>query len=214
MTRAAAALCAVLQELSPGLPFELIDRYECWATDYQGRPVALLASTEDPDRTGDLHPRRWQATRLVDHDFVSASLQAQGIPPHGDLGPREHAERLERQVRRLGQHKAWFRRTADDRGERLTPTAGAAEVRVALPPLGLTRDWDLDIERALAEDYIAWLAPRLLLLQHLDDDTRARLEVLACRQAVEVAAAYRLLPRIVDRERIDAARVEARLRQA
>ena len=214
MTRAAQRLCDTLATLTTDLPFALIDDYECWSTDYHGHPVALLATTERADLMQDLRIGRWQATRVADHGFVSTALIAHDIPAHGPLGPREHAERLERQVRQLGQHKAWFRRRDDGSGERLSTAAGPAENLVPLPALGLVLDWQHDLERALVEDYVAWLAPRLLLLQHIDDATRTRLEHLACQDAVELAARFRLLPRIVDTARLEAARVEARLRRA
>lgn len=214
MTRAAEALGEQLRLLESKLPFTLIDDYECWSTDYNGQPVALLATTEEQRLMRDMQVSRWQATRLSDHGFVAPSLLQQGVAAHGALGPREHAERLERQVRQAGQHKAWFHRRADGSGERLSPGAAHIASIVALPVLGLRLDWAQDCERELVDDYVAWQAPRLLMLQHIDDALRARLEPLACRQAVELAAGHRLLPQVIDPARIEAARVEARLRRA
>jgi hypothetical protein len=193
----------------------LIDRYEYWATDFRGEPVALLATTENPARMADMRPGCWQAEHLSDHGFVSDTLLARGIPANGDLGPRQHAEQLERQVRQLGQHKTWFRRHDDGSGERVRPTHEPARDRIkSLPPLGLTTDWKNPDERALIDDYLAWQAPRLLTLQDINDTQRAWLEQHACRQAVELAAIFRLIPRILDHDRIEAARVEAALRHA
>ena len=115
----------------------------------------------------------------------------------------------------MGQHKTWFQRLPDGRSQRLAPDgrAGAAgEIR--FPPLGLKTDWTDDLARSLARDYLDWQAPRLLMLPGLDDDERRRLEQAACRRPVELAAVYRLLPRIIDRRAVEAARVEARLRRA
>ena len=215
MTAAADRLAAALQALLEALPFELIDRYECWSTDYQGNPVALLATTEDPAVMADMRPGRWQAARLAEHGFVSPSLIARGIPTRGELGPRQHAEQLERQVRQLGQQKTWFHRLADGGAERLgppddRPVPGAQ----GFPSLGLRTDWDDEQERELINDYLAWRSPQLLMLQDIDDVQRSWLEPLACRQAVELAAGYRLIPRFLDLDRIEAARVEARLRHA
>jgi hypothetical protein len=88
MTRAAEALSSQLRRLTGQLPFRLSDRYECWSTDYQGNPIALLATTEAPERMLDIRAARWQATRISDHGFVSPSLAARGIPAAGELGPR------------------------------------------------------------------------------------------------------------------------------
>ena len=215
MTAAADALVAALRPLLKSLPFPLIDTYECWATDYQGAPVALLAATEDPKVMQDIHVGRWQATRISDHGFVSGALLARNIPATGELGPRQHAEQLERQVRQLGQHKAWFQRLPDGSGMRLGPAGDdIARPAASFPALGLKTDWKEDTARELALDYLAWRAPRLLLLQGIGDEQRRWLEPHACRQAVELAAVFTLIPRILDHHAIEAARVEARLRKA
>jgi hypothetical protein len=216
MTRAAEALSSQLRRLTGQLPFRLSDRYECWSTDYQGNPIALLATTEAPERMSDIRGPRWQATRISDHGFVSPSLAARGIPAVGELGPRQHAEHLEREVRHSGQKKAWFERSASGVGRRIDPRdPEEAELPAgAFPPLGLKADWKDRQTRELATDYLAWQAPRLLTLQGIDDRQRRWLEPHACRQAVELAAVYRLIPRVIDREIIEAARVEARLRRA
>lgn len=214
MTTAAEQLTTALRPALQRLPFPLIDDYECWATDYQGRPVALLATSEDPERLRDIRVGRWQATRIADHGFVSHALLARNIPASGSLGPRQHAEHLERQVRQLGQHKAWFRRLGDGGGERLPPGEPQTLPADAFPALGLKTDWKDPQARELAEDYLAWQSPHLLMLQHIDDEQRRWLETHACRRALELAAVYRLIPRVLDRARIEAARVEARLRRA
>ena len=163
----------------------------------------------------DMRVGRWQATRLADHGFESPTLCRRGVPTQGDQGPRQHAQRLESQVRQLGQHKAWFRRGPDGKGERLDGSKGPSSMDAAgFPSLGLKTDWKRDAEHDLVRDYLAWQAPRLLMLQNIDDEERRWLERQACRQAVELAAGYRLIPRVIDHDAIEAARVEARLRRA
>lgn len=215
MTAAANGLADMLRGLLELLPFELIDEYECWATDDEGEPIALLATTEDLTLVSETRVEPWHATRLSDHSFVSDALHAAGIPSSGDLGPRQHAAQLERQVRQLGQQKTWFQRLPDGRSRLIAPDgkAGAASER-RFPSLGLKTDWPDELARLLARDYLDWQAPRLLMLPGLDDGERRELEQAACRRAVELAAVYRLLPKIIDRTAIEAARVEARLRRA
>ncbi|MGB5568800.1 MAG: hypothetical protein WBM81_05820, partial [Sedimenticolaceae bacterium] len=70
MSAAADGLGSVLRQLLDRLPFPLIDEFECWATDYRGNPIALLATTEERRSIPDIRPGRWQATRLADHSFV------------------------------------------------------------------------------------------------------------------------------------------------
>lgn len=214
MLAAAGHLTDRLQVLHKSLPFPLIDDHECWATDDDGRPVALLASTEDPRMMCEIRVGRWYATRSADHGFVSASLLACGVPACGELGPRQHAEHLERAVRQRGRHTAWFHRLADGRGERLGPESDGALPADGFPELGLATDWQDAAIGQLAIDYLAWLAPALLMLQHIDDARRDWLEAQACRRPVALAAGYRLIPRVIDRARFDAVRVEARLRNA
>jgi hypothetical protein len=215
MTAAAEAICEVLHDLGGALPFPLIDDYECWSTDYQGEPIALLATCEEPGLIDGLRVGRWHASGLADHGFVSASLSARGVAPRGDMGPRQHAERLERLVRQSGQQRRWFRRLGDRSGIPLKPSGdGQPLAAERFPPLGLKSEWADAQEHELVADYLAWLAPRLLMLQHLTDSERQWLEAAACRQAEELAAGYRLLPCILDRPAIEAARVEARLRRS
>lgn len=214
MSKAADDLTAALRNALDHLPFTLIDNYECWATSYDGRPIALLSTAEHIDIVRDKHVERWSATRVSDHSFTSPSLLADGVATSSDLGPRQHAERLERQVRQVGQHKVWFERQQDAGGVRLLKCGRHDELTADdFPPLGLSTEWSDAAMQSLAYDYLAWQAPRLLLLQHLEDTQRAELEIQACQQAVELNAHYRLLPKIIDRARLDAARVEAKLRR-
>ena len=215
MSATAGTLAGSMAGLLDQLPFKLTDHYEYWSIDLHGEPVALLASTEDPERMRDMRPGRWQAARLADHSFVSASLLAGGMPTTGELGPRQHIEKLERLVRRLGPHKTWFHRRKDGTGEPIGPTGEPTGDRVRrMPPLGIRTDWENPADQALVDDYLAWRSPQLLTLQDIDETLRCRLETLACRRAVELAAVFRLIPRILDQDSIEAARVEATLRRA
>jgi hypothetical protein len=200
MLAAADALVDRLTGVRERLPFPLVDRYECWSIDADGRVVALLAATEARARVRDVRVTDWRAAE------TRADRGA---------GPWPQAASLEAQVRRRGAGCVWYERQADGSGSRI----GSADVPVVLPAgdfpeLGLTREWADDAERSLAEDYFSRLAPRLLLLQRIGRERRAWLEREASRRATELAAVQRLLPEVIDRERVEAARVEARLRQA
>jgi hypothetical protein len=214
MKAAADALVSILETVTERLPFTLIDNYELWSTDDLGQPVALLASTELPDTMRNTRVTGWRATRTPDHGFVADSLVRRGIDVRGDLEPRQHAEYLERKVQQLGRQRTWFRREPDGRGERIGETKSEAILESsAFPSLGLKTDWSDQQTAELARDYLAWSAPHLLLWQHITREERGWLEKEAGRQAVALAAVYRLLPEIVDADRIGAARVEARLRR-
>lgn len=215
MHAAADSLVEGLRSLLDRVPFELIDDYECWATDPDGKPVALLATAEEPALIGQLNSGPWRATGESDQGFISPSLGASGNVTHGSGGPRRHAALLEQQVRLRAQHTARFRRLVDGSGVPMEATGRAAMLDAsAFPPLGLTTEWERAAEQELVQDYLAWQSPKLLMLQSVDDELRRWLEARACKRAEELAAAYRLLPRIIDRDRIEAARVEAKLRNA
>ena len=215
MSKAAAELTDTLQTLADRLPFPLIDRYECWSVDRVGRPVALLATTEDASLIARLRVSGWQATRRADGCFVAPSCTDQDAPAPGRPDNRGCAERLERIIRDKGADKIWFERLGDRQARRVGPTGeplGAATT--ALPPLILDTEPDDPAARRLILEYVDWLAPRLLLLDPLSDDLRGRLEQAACRRAAEIEAVFRLIPRIIDVAALSAARVEARLRRA
>ena len=80
------------------------------------------------------------------------------------------------------------------------------------PELLLQSAWLNRDSTALITDFHLWQAPWLLLLQHLSDDTRARLEYSARQQAELVANHYRLYPKVIDPDMIKASLVEAALR--
>jgi len=80
--------------------------------------------------------------------------------------------------------------------------------------LMLNREWLDNSMITVVEEFLAWQAPWLLLLQDMKDTTRDRLESVACCQARRMAVQRRLYPKIINRERVDAALVEAALRSA
>jgi hypothetical protein len=215
MQAAADDLTPQLETQTGSLPFPLVDDYEYWSLDDDGRPVALLATTETPATIGDIRVRRWLAARIADHGFVAPSLSARHDPAQGADGSRQHAERLESQVRQASRRQAWFRRSADGCGQVLDPADNGAWLeRADFPALGLKTDWADPAAAELVRDWLAWRAPRLLMLQNIDTDTRRWLEQQACRQALELADCHRLYPQVLDPDRVEAARVEARLRRS
>lgn len=209
-------LIAALRGALPQLPFALQDRYEYWLLDAQQQPLALLASTTEARFTGQIRVQHWQATPATDPTFVAPSLEARGIPDRDAQHARPHAAMLEHQVRDAAgaaQKRVWYRRRADGDGAALEPRFAALPA-TAFPPLPLRMQWPDPDQQALMDDYLAWLAPRLLTLDGLGDGLRGELERAACTQAVLLADHYPLYPRVLQRERLDAARVEARLRRA
>ena len=74
--------------------------------------------------------------------------------------------------------------------------------------------WNNLLEQSVIKEYHTYLAPFLLLLPNLSDATREWLKEAACRQPVMLARIHRLVLRVLDRARLNAARVAARLEVA
>jgi hypothetical protein len=215
MSDAANRLVETLSGLTERLPFALADHFECWATDAAGEPLALLATTEDRALIGHLRVGEWQASRFTGQGLATPDREAAEHPTNNASMPRGHAGELERRVRDAGRQTTWFDRSDPDRPVRLDGLGEPlAEAACVFPSMGLKTDWPDRESRRLAADYIDWLAPWLLMLPGLGDDERRHLEHSACRRAVALSTVYPLLPRIMDRDAVEAARVEARLRRA
>jgi len=222
MLEESAALVAALEARLGEVPFPPSDRFELWLLDARSRPLALLATTDDPRRIADLRPQPWQAAPLTEHGFRSPVLDGEPALPGEAQNPRRHAAAVEALIRQAAGPnpvQQWFERDAEGGGQGLAHRVPAALVGRELPAeqfpeLPWRTDWPSDRDAALMADYVAWSAPRLLTLHGLGDQIRAALEVAARRQAEAVDGLYPLYPRILDRGLIDAARVEARLRRA
>lgn len=206
-------LCGILPDCLRQLPFPAGDPYELWLCDRERLPVALLATTQSADYTAKVHPQPWRATALSEHGFVSPHMLRRGVAATDGHNPRVHAARLESLVRAnasMPTGLTWLKRADDGTGDALED----AETWHArdFPRLGLREDWNHAQDSELARDYLDWCAPYLLTLPDLDDDRRAHLERAARARALVVETQYRLYPKILQSDLIEAARIEARLR--
>ncbi len=91
---------------------------------------------------------------------------------------------------------------------------GAGEPAPGCPRLPLRQPDPSPETTAAYGAWLARLAPRLLTLPDLDDALRVRLERVAADRPLELARYWRLYPKVIDPERLNQARVEARLRRA
>lgn len=216
MLAASERMVGTLQAVQERLPFAFADHIERWLLDDTGRPLALLAATVEPRYTEEIHADDWQAIPDMSADFSAPSLTALGMATSDARGNRHHADALERQVLAAAgpaPRRCWYQRQAD--GSAIPLADGFVPLPAdAFPELPLSRYWHQDPEAALLHDYLHWLAPRLLTLDGLSDVTRRELEQAACHQALQMADQHRLYPRVLQRDLLDTARVEARLRRA
>ena len=199
LSRDGEALVEQLRTQLERLPFALADRRELWLLDgQQRRPLALLHALRPGDAPPRPEPRRW-----------SGCLGQRGV-----AGQRRFPdiEALEVQVRaRAGFNlrRAWVtwnpeRSELIDADAGLTPDSG-------FPAFGLREDWPDPEQQARVQRFVDWGAPALLTLPYLSEAQRARLESRLSGQAVSVEYHWRLYPKVLDSNRLTAARVQASL---
>lgn len=224
LTEGRGITAAVEQALTthPPLPFPFADHMELWLLDKaDGLPLALLAS-ELPSRfRPESIDAEWRPFALTYSGFRSSTLTRREQEA-GTAGSR-HRDWLARLVNYAARPypaAQWFHRQPDGGG------VGKAGLRLAagwpgrqlaatdFPPLALRQAWNNPLEQSVINDYHRHLAPLLLLLPGLPDATRDFLEAAACQQPSQMARIHRLLPRVLQPPRVNAALVAARLAEA
>jgi len=184
------------------LPFDLVDRRELWLLDAdQGLPLALLDATRPAGRP----PVQGVSRRWVGCFGSDGVAGQRRFPAIAEL-ERQVRERAGFNLRRL-----WVEW---DEGRRAVHTADGEALPVdSFPPLGLREDWPTPVQRQRAADYFRWTAPSLLTLPWLDDRRRCWLEDSLHHQACSIEYHWRLYPRVLQPERITAARVQTRMQE-
>jgi len=191
------------------LPFKFRDAFELWLLDRDDRPLALIHSVRNDSETDTRPPLDWRAGIAAREHFRSHAL----------AGPDEPAGAyLTRYVNELAAGPAqWFRRSDDGSGLGLHTLKGGEHLKgrvleaEAFPPLFIATHGMDAAHARLVQDYHAWQAPWMLLLDRLDTPTRAALEAAACQQADALEKHCRLYPAVLDRTALQAARVQAAL---
>jgi hypothetical protein len=209
-------LLAALEQ-RPALPFPVADRTELWLLDKEtGRPLALLDAQLPSRPQHGLAELEWLPFALSYRGFRSDALA--GLPDAA--GHRDFVTRQVNDRARPYAAAQWFRRRPDGSGEGLAGYRLAAEwsgralASEAFPELLVGEDWNNQLEKSVIRDYHAWLSPFLLCWPDLTDATRARLEAAAWRRPRWLAQVWRLLPRVLDPDGLNAALVAARLEAA
>lgn len=211
-------LLDIVKARSAEVPFPLQDHYELWLLDNDFElPLVLLASACSRRQMREDVSLQWRAGMSAkDHFHVKAELGRA-------LGSENPAARVGRIVNdAAGQRpKAqWFYRSEKGSGQAIVDIntelrmSGRVLPPEAFPEQLLRSHWPDETEQSLVRAYLDWQAPWLLMLQHLSDATRDRLEQAAGRNAMLLAESHTLFPKIMDQARIVAARVEASLQRA
>ena len=203
-------LIAEIKNNLHNLPFRPQDFYECWLLNREtDLPVTLLATCTDENLISSLPQiKRWHSRSGTETEFTS-------IPTIYPGNPFIILEDKINQCTSTPLRNQWFLRNPDRSGrglhinidldDRLLPSSD-------FPELLLNTNWDDANLSQLTNDYIHWLAPRLLTLHHLSSTTRSMLESLAQHQPIEVFRYYKNYPEIASQELINKTLVEAKLR--
>lgn len=179
------------------LPFAATDHFEYWLLDSEDKaPLALLFSCSQPEQMKKF-PSRASWTALPDAVMPIARTEEElsaSVPPVNYQLESAVSERAS-----TNSKAQWFdRRQPHD---------------VAFPAFLVREDWPEPKHQALCKRYIDRQSPRLLMLQGLQQEDRARLEQSCEPYATEVARLCGLYPEILNEPLIQALRVEARLRE-
>jgi hypothetical protein len=205
----------------PGLPFPAIDTLELWLLDQKDRlPLALLRSMPETRRPFVTTMLRWQPAITWGTEFVSNSFLSQA-----ETSEDQHVSHdllLERFVSaEAGAFPAaqWFRRQPDGSGVGLEASNLSADLvnsmlpLEAFPELLVREQWEVEMATAMIDDYHAWQAPELLTHTSLSIPSRDRLEHKACESAQRIYRLRNVLPKIINEDLLQAAFVEAVIRQ-
>lgn len=215
--------CETLLELlgtcAENVPFSLEDNIELWLLDQDRLPLALVASVVRKDLAKNVTVGKWWATPPAEEGFHSPALEARGYPNMTGAGNRGHAAHMEQQVMNAASGHVWFIRSADGGGRLLCDDNDCTDINSDrspdyFPDFPLRNRWESDDNTAVVDDWVQWLAPRLLTLQSLDDPTRSSLEHAARANAALIDGQFRLYPRVINNELLESARVESRLRRS
>ena len=198
--------CAILIECIAQrleyLPFKLIDKRELWLFDKEEQqPLVLLASLKPGDKPPSPEPKYWKSC-----------LGANGVASQYRFPDSRDLEKLVERTASLNICKYWVDR--EDDGSGMLEIKGERIKVDELPSCLICEDWPDEKEISLVNDYIAWVAPSLLSLQHLSKAERVRLENHLNVQAVSVEHHWNLYPETVDEKKLTAARVQCRLQKA
>lgn len=195
-------LIICIQQRLQHLPFQLIDDRELWLFDKNDQlPIALLA------------------TALIDAELPSPTakywksfLGAEGLPCQRRYPAARELEEQVQQAASFNILRHWV--TRHDDGSGIVDGTGVCLQKTDFPVYLLTEHWPDPVQAKRASDYIEWISPSLLTLQHLQYEERERLENCLKIQAVSIEYHWHLYPVFHDETKIKAARVQALLQKS
>ena len=194
-----------LQDYHGRVPFLLEDNLELWLFDKDDqRPLVLLSSVLPDASLPSPEPKAWSACKGAD-----GTASQRRFP---------QADKLEAMIKQRaglninsGINKHWIRRSAE--GDGVFEGTGDSIAAEQFPVLLLDENWMHESEQRCARDYIQWISPSLLTLQHLDRATRKRIENNLNVQATSIEHHWHLYPEVISQKLLKAARVQSRIEE-
>ena len=209
-------LDAVLQyaDLCP-YPFE--DKYELWLLDKaSSEPLALLDSACKKTDINNPDCLTWEAGLRCKQELMKGF----SLPDEQNINAGEFLNQIINH--RAGENPSaqWFYRNHFSYGKGLTginikqQLVGRELSARIFPKMLVQEQWQDKTKELLIEAFINWLSPYLLVLDFLRDTQRETLELTAKNHALLVDKMYPLYPKVINRQAINAARVEATMRKS
>lgn len=195
-------LIEYVRERHHQLPFDLEDNLELWLFDGDNqRPLALLSSLTPGASLPSPEPEHW-----------SSCIGTNGSPSQRRFPQSRDLEIQVRQRAGFNIQKYWIKRLPG--GDGVVENTGSSIPADQFPVLLLDENWGNDEEQLRVREYIKWISPSLLTLQHLDNDTRARIESNLNVQAISIEHHWHLYPDIINRKLLKAARVQSEIEKS
>lgn len=184
------------------LPFHLEDNIELWLFDRNNQqPLALLSSLIPGASLPSPEPRHW-----------SSCIGAGGSPSQRRFPQARELEAQVKQRAGFNIKKYWINRLPC--GDGIVENTGDTIPSDSFPVFLLDEKWANDEEQRRAREYIKWISPSLLTLQHLDNATRVRIEKHLNVQAVSIEHHWHLYPEIINQKLLKAARVQSKIEKS
>jgi len=195
------------------LPFRYQDNYELWLLDSNNQPLALLNSVVYQQDIGLEQTINWTSGIACRNTFTS------NLHHQASNNNLNSAEQLNLLINSYSNNSAqWILKSADESAIGLDGINLAPELinrkfsKKSFPTNLLNIEIFNKFEQLLISDYLAWLAPWLLVLQCYTDEQRKDLEQQARLNALIIKKQYRLYPNIIDQKIIKSALVESIMR--
>ncbi|MCW8964277.1 MAG: hypothetical protein OQL16_10815 [Gammaproteobacteria bacterium] len=195
------ALIECVYERHDQVPFRLVDNRELWLFDSDGKqPIVLLASARSDGPLPSPEPKYW-----------ASCIGAHGMESQRRFPGSRELEAMIKQRAGFNINKHWI--TRQDDGSGVDEKQGGSFRADMFPPFLITPEWTVHDEARLVDEYIDWVSPSLLTLQHLEKPERQRLENTLAIQAKSVEYHWPLYPEVIDVDLLNAARVQSRLQR-